>query len=121
VKRIAQPPLNPARRDPERHDFWPGFIMALIAVVLIYCGAQHLTGVETVGGAAATEIQLVRAFSSGGLQYATRVAGAEAPRPGVDAATAAAELERWAREQAGKAAPGWTIRVDTGAKTPCPT
>jgi hypothetical protein len=119
-KRVPQPPLDAARRDLERHEFWPGFIAALIGAVLLFCGARHLTGVDTVGGSTASEMQLTKAFSVGGLQYADQVP--PPPPPKLDDPAAAAEaLERWARQNANPAPSSWKVRVDTGAKKACPT
>ncbi len=80
MKRVPQPPVNPALRDVERHDFWPGFVAVVAGVVLLFCGARHLTGVGTVAGNTATEIQLVKAFASGGLQYANELAPPPPPK-----------------------------------------
>jgi hypothetical protein len=119
-KRVPQPPLNPAQRDRERHDFWPGFVAALIGGVLLFCGARHLTGVETVEGSTAWESQLTKAFSVCGLQYASQIPAP--PPPKLDDPAAAAEaLDRWARQNASAAPPTWKVRVDTGAKKACPT
>jgi hypothetical protein len=120
MRRIPQPPVNPALRALERHDFWPGFVAALAGVMVAFCGARHLTGVDTVDGNTAWESQLVKAFSSGGLQYASRLAPAPPPRLDDPAAEAEA-LDRWSRQQANAQPPAWKIRVDVGAKTPCPT
>jgi hypothetical protein len=119
-KRVPQPPVNPALRALERHDFWPGFAAALAGVIVAFCGARHLTGVDTVAGNAASEIQLVKAFSSGGLQYASELAPPAPPRI-EDPAAEAEALDRWAKQQANATPPSWKIRVDTDAKTPCPT
>jgi hypothetical protein len=120
MKRIPQPPVDPARRDLEQHGFWPGFVAILIGVVLVFGGARHLTAVDTVGGGTASEIQLVKAFSAGAVQYASRMA--PPPPPKLDDPTAQAEaLERWARQQANWQPPTWKVRVDTAAQTPCPT
>ncbi len=70
MRRVAQPPLNPALRDTEHHDFWAGFVAALIGVILVFCGARHMTAVDTVDGGNATEAQLIKAFTFDGLQYA---------------------------------------------------
>jgi hypothetical protein len=119
-QRVPQPPVNPALRDTEHHDFWLGFIAALIGVVLAFCGARHLTNVDTVDGSTGWETQLINAFSTGGLQYADRLA--PPPPPKLDDSAAAAEaLDRWARLQANVSPPTWKVRIDTGAKTPCPT
>ncbi|MGP8052668.1 MAG: hypothetical protein ACLQAH_02490 [Limisphaerales bacterium] len=119
-KRVPQPPVNPALRALERHDFWPGFVVVLAGVVVAVCGARHLTGVDTVDGNTASEIQLVKAFSSGGVQYASQLAPVAPPRL-EDPAAEAEALDRWARQQANAQPPAWKIRVDVGAKTPCPT
>ncbi len=50
-ERVPQPPVNPALRDVEHHDFWPGLVAVLIGAVLAFCGARHLTDVDTVDGA----------------------------------------------------------------------
>jgi hypothetical protein len=122
-RRIPQPPVNGALRDVEHHDFWFPFIVTVIGVVLLFCGARHLTRVETVDGDTAREIQLVKAFSSGGLQYPSeKVAPAQPPKPVGDPVLDAEALERWANNQhAAPEKPSWKVRVDTGAKTPCPT
>ena len=76
-------------------------------------GARHLTGVDTVEGDTAWETQLMKAFSSGGLQFADQVAPPPPPKGGD-----AEALARWAKQSA---PPAWKVRVDAGAKTPCPT
>ncbi|MEI6785353.1 MAG: hypothetical protein WCQ21_31015 [Verrucomicrobiota bacterium] len=116
MQRIPQPPVNPALRDVEVHDFWPGFVAALIGVILTFCGARHLTNVDTVDGGNAWETQLIKAFAFDGLQYADKIAPPPPPR-GDDPLA----LERWARQNRSPEAPTWKIRVDTAAKTPCPT
>jgi hypothetical protein len=119
-KRVPQPLVNPALRAREGHDFWPGFVVVLAGVVVAFCGARHLTSVDTVDGNTAWEIQLVKAFSSGGLQYPDQVA--PPPPPNLDGvADPGAALDRWAKQQANVQPPSWKIRVDVGAKTPCPT
>jgi hypothetical protein len=120
MRRIFQPPVNPALRAREIHDFWPGFVVVLAGVVLAFCGARHVTGVDTVDDNIATEIQLVKAFSTGGLQYPDQVA--PKPPPSLDGvADAGAALERWAKQQANVQPPAWKLRVDLGAKAACPT
>lgn len=119
MARVPQPPVNPALRDREEHGFWAGFALALLAAGLLVCGARHLTRVETVGGGTAWESQLVKAYSSGGLEY-PHLAPPPPPPRGDDPAQAAA-LERWARQTASYTPPTWKVRVDTNAKTPCPT
>ena len=119
-KRIPQPPVNPALRSREHHDFWTGLVIVFIGLVLVFCGVRNATTLDTVEGSAANELQLMKAFSSGGLQY-TDLSKPPAPGRSDDPAAAAEALDRWARQQASAAAPRWKIRVDTGAKTPCPT
>jgi hypothetical protein len=120
MNRIAQPPIAPTARAAERHDFWPGFIAAVIGAVLLFCGVRHLTGIETVEGGTAWETQLVKAYSSGGLKYPQHAALTPPPKLD-DPVAAAAALDRWQRQNAHPAAPAWKVRVDTAAKTPCPT
>ena len=93
MERIPQPPVNPALRDVERHDFWPGFIAALIGIILTFCGVRHLTAVDTVDGGNAWETQLIKAFAFDGSQYADKMAPPPPPR-GDDPEA----LERWARQ-----------------------
>jgi hypothetical protein len=117
-QRVAQPPINPTARDPERRDFWPGFVLALIGALVIFVGAKHLTDVDTTDGDSARETQLVKAFSSGGLELVDTV---PPPGPAVfdDPARAAAAIEQWERSSARPAR--LKFRVNTGASTPCPT
>lgn len=119
-RKVPQPPVNPAQRDLEHHDFWVGFVVALMAVILALYGARRLTSVDTVDGGQANETQLMKAFTAGGLQYASK----QAPPPPPHLADPAAEAEalnRWARQQANTPPPTWKVRVDLAAKTPCPT
>jgi hypothetical protein len=117
-QRVTQPPVHPFLRDSERHDFWPGFILALIAGILLFCGARHVTGVETQDGNSALEFQLVRAFTSGGLEFAE-------PGPPPDPTSfnspdeAAVAMDRAARAEALSLKARY--HVNTGAATPCPT
>lgn len=117
---IRQPPINPAQRAPERHDFWPAFIAAVAGVIITIGGARHLTGVDTTGNDTAWETQLIRAFSSGGVQYASDQA--PPPPPNLEGVANPAEaLDLWAKTQASFQPPSWKIRVDLGAKAACPT
>jgi hypothetical protein len=116
MQRIPQPPVNPALRDAERHGFWPGFIVTFIGIILMFWGARRLTAVDTVEGANAYETQLIRAFAFDGLQFASKVTPPPPPR-GSDPEA----LERWARQSREFEPPTWKVRVDTAAKTPCPT
>lgn len=116
LRRVPQPPVNPALRDLEQHDFWAGFAMALAGLILVVCGARHLTAIETVEGGTAWETQLVKAFSSGGLRFPEQLIPAPPPKGNDPAA-----LERWAKQNSQYSAPTWKVRVDAGATTPCPT
>jgi hypothetical protein len=117
-ERVTQSPVNPLLRDPERHDFWPAFIFVIIAGSLMLCGGWHVTNVETTDGNAAREFQLIKSFTSGGLQAINSVFVPD-PASFDDPAVAAAALERMAQEEAN----GFRIkyRVNTGAADPCPT
>ncbi|HEY5911376.1 MAG TPA: hypothetical protein VJA21_12310 [Verrucomicrobiae bacterium] len=112
--------MNPATRAVERHDFWPGLVVAVVALVLLFSGARHLTGIETTDGNAAWETQLVKAYSSGGLKFPEAAPPPPPPR-GNDPAADAAALDRWQRETAHATLPDWKVRIDTSANTPCPT
>ncbi len=116
LRRIPQPPVNRTLRDVERHEFWAGFVVVLVGGVLLFCGARHLTGVDTKEGGTAWETQLVKAFASSGLQYASKLP----PPPKLDDPVAQAEaFQRYEWEKANP--PTWKVRVDTEAKAACPT
>jgi hypothetical protein len=117
-QRVSQPPVTPALRDAERHDFWPGFTLALMAGVLLVCGARHVTDLETQEGKSAWEYQLVRAFAKGGLEFA-QVGLPPAPTASDDPEEAAAVLDRAARVEASSLKARY--RVNTRSATPCPT
>ena len=116
LQRIPQPPVNSAARRLERHDFWTGLALALAGLAFLLCGARHLTTVETVDGGTAWETQLVKAFAFDGLQFPDQVAPPPPPKGNDPAA-----LERWAKQNEQFSKPTWKVRVDTAAKTPCPT
>ena len=120
MKLVSQPPVNPALRALERHDFWPGFVATLAGLAVVFCGVRHLTNVDTTDGNTAWETQLVKAFSSGGVQFASEQA--LPPPPNLEGVANPAEaLDRWAKQQANVQTPAWKIRVDLGAKAACPT
>jgi hypothetical protein len=120
LNRIPQPPVDRASRAREGHDFWPGIVVALAGAALAFCGARHLTNLGTVDGGTASETQLVRAFSSGGLQYADQIVPPPPPKlEGV--ANPGEALARWQKQRASFQRPTWKVRVDSGATTPCPT
>ena len=116
--RVPQPPVNPLLRDTERNDFWTGLILVIIAGVILFSGARHVTGVETQEGDSATELQLIRSFTSGGLHFARP---GPPPNPGAfdDPGAAAEAMERASRiaELPLRA----RYRVNTTAADPCPT
>ncbi len=118
-QRRAQPPVNPASRAVERHSFWPGLAVTVVAAVLLFFGARHLTAIETTDGETAWETQLVKAYSSSGLKFPELAPRPPPPRSGDPLADAAA-LERWQRT-AQTPTPGWKVRVDTSAAAACPT
>jgi hypothetical protein len=118
--KIEQPPIQPTLRDPERHDFWTGFVLALIGLIVLVCGARHLTGVETTDGHTAWETQVVKAFSSGGIRLLDLTA-TPPPPPADDPAARARAEEQFERSLAKAGGPHWKVKVDTGASTPCPT
>lgn len=119
-KRVPQPPVNPAARDLEHHDFWTGIVVVVAGALLLISGLRHLTRVDIVEGGNAWETQLVKSFSSGGLEYASKIPPPAPPKlDGV--ANPGEALDRWVKQQAKAQPPSWKIRVDTSAKTPCPT
>ncbi len=120
MRRVPQPPINPAQRPAERHDFWPPFIIALIALLVLVCGATHITNIETLEGNTASERQLVKSFTSGGLEVVQPSAVAPEPvEPPGDPAAEAKAIER--AERAAAKSGGLKYRVNTGAANPCPT
>jgi hypothetical protein len=119
MRRVPQPPINPATRDPERHEFWAGLVAAVIGLLLVYAGLKHSTGIDTVEGDAAGELQLIKAFALGGLRYPEPAS--PPPLRSDDPEASAEALDRWAKQQAQAQPPTWKVRVDTAAKTPCPT
>lgn len=110
--------MNPLRRDPERHDFWLGGFLSIVAGFSVICGALHRTEVDTTDGNSAREFQLVKSFTCGGLKAEAAV---KPPDPALysDPATLAEALERMAREEA--RSPRLKYRVNVGAAAPCPT
>jgi hypothetical protein len=120
MNRVPQPPVNPAARAQERHDFWPGLVVAIAGAAVLFCGARHLTSVDTADGNSAWETQLMKAFSTGGMQYASEQP--PPPPPNLEGVANPSEaLDRWAKQQANAQPLSWKIRVDLGAKAACPT
>ena len=117
-ERVAQPPVNPQARDPELHDFWPPFILVIAAGVLVFCGAWHVTSLPTTDGDSAQEVQLIRSFTSGGLQF---VNAGPPPSPAAypDASEFAAAMDRQAHQA--ELPLRARYRVNVGATDPCPT
>ena len=118
--RVEQPPIQPALRDPERHDFWTGFVLTLIGLIVLVCGARHMTAVQTTDGQSAWETQMVKAFSSGGIRLLDQRA-VPPPAPLDDPAAQARAMEQYERNLARASGARWKVKVDTGASTPCPT
>ncbi|MBM3878592.1 MAG: hypothetical protein FJ387_02580 [Verrucomicrobia bacterium] len=115
---VPQPPVDPLLRDAERHDFWLGLGVALVAIILLLSGARHVTGIETEPGQSARETQLVRAFARGGLEFQEAVISLD-PALFEDPSQAAAALDRAARIVELPLRDRY--RVNLGAKDPCPT
>ena len=88
----------------------------IIGVLIIFCGTRHMTGLDTIDGNSAWEFQLVKAFTSGGLEYTIPGALAEPPPPDDPAAEARA-AEQMSQPKSSKL----VYRVNTGAQNPCPT
>jgi hypothetical protein len=120
-RRVAQPALNPASRNREEHDLWTGLVLALVGLGMVLCGARHLTAVPTVAGGTAWETQLVKAYATGGLEYPKMEPPPPPKENEEDPARSAAAFEKWAKQAEEFKAPTWKVRVDTSAKTPCPT
>ena len=118
--RVTQPPVDPRSRDREHHAFWPGLIVALLGCGLLTGGALHATRIEVAEGGTASEAQLVKAFSSGGLLYGSQVQPPPMPKL-ADPIAESEALDRWQRQFDNFKAPTWKIRVDPNATTPCPT
>ena len=117
-KRLPQPPVNPLLRNTEQRDFWPGAVVAAIALILLFCGARHLTSVETLDGGSAWEAQLVQAFARGGLQFQNASLNL-GPATFADPAAAAAAMDKAAR--VADLPLRARYRVNTSAVDPCPT
>jgi hypothetical protein len=118
MHRVHQPAINLLARDTEHRDFWPGFVLALIGLVLLAAGFSHLTDLETLDQNNAWERQLVKAFSTGGLQYATPAAP---PRPGDLTDPAIPRPPGVSLAKPSALDRGSRVRINTEARTPCPT
>jgi hypothetical protein len=118
MQRRAQPDVQRFSRNLEQRDGWAALVLVLVSVTLLVCGARHLTAVSTTEGDGATEVQLVKAFSSGGLHSSNPAA---MPDPAIlnDPTRAAAAFEKLQRRD--RKLDKLTYRVDTSASTPCPT
>ena len=119
--RVPQPPVDAARRKTERHRFWPGAVLTLAGLVFLGAGVSRPTSVDTVSGGPASETQLMKAFTSGGLQFGDEQEPPAPPKPTGNPAVDAAALARWDKQMANAQPVDWTVRVDTTAKDPCPT
>ena len=117
-KRVPQPPVNPLLRNTEQHDFWLAAVIAAIALALLSAGARQVTSVETIDGASASEVQLVKAFARGGLQFRSASLTLD-PATLVDPNAAAAAMDEAARVT--NLPLRERYRVNTAAVDPCPT
>ena len=118
ARRIKQPPIVASARASEAREPWAGLAVGILALTLGLCGVTHMTEVNTLTGSGASERQLIKAFSSGGLRYSDAMA---MPDPSVlnDPVRSAVAFERL--QQRKHHGPRITYRVDAGATTPCPT
>ena len=119
-RRVPQPHVDRLKRPAEHHDFWPGFVVTVIGVFALVGGLRRVTGIETVAGGGAWETQLVKAFSTGGLQY-QHPKPPMGPTDATDPSVTAAALKQWEQAAAGGPAARRQVRVNTSAATPCPT
>lgn len=116
--RVPQPPVVPAQRDPEHHAFWPGFLVAAVAVLFLLLGARNLTAVLTEDDEPAWETQLVKAFARGGLQFQEARVRLD-PTALADPGRAAAAMDQAAR--IADLPLRERYRVNPTAAHPCPT
>ena len=117
ANQVEQPAQAQASRDVGSRGFWPGFVLIALGLVLGVWGIARLTKAETVDGGKASERQLTKAFTSGGLQPVE-------PKlpPGVSDPSLAPGLPPDAQPPPPKTKTAkHKFRVNTGATTPCPT
>ena len=117
MQRVPQPPVNPALRDVERHDFWPGFVAALIGIILMFCGARHLTG----GGYGGWRQRLGNPVDQSLCLRRPAICRSRWRRPRRREGMTPRRSNAGPGRTATTEAPTWKVRVDTAAKTPCPT
>lgn len=99
---------------------WTGAVLAGLGVLLVVAGWSHQTQLEAVSGGPVWERELLQAFAHGGLRYAA--ADSSVPPSDGDATAIAKALdEQERRQQAEGTGRRSKVRVDTSAKTPCPT
>jgi len=78
MKRIPQPTID--LRCARWNAMISGRVAAALAgVIVTFCGARHLTSVDTVDGSTAGN-SVGQGFSSGGLQYASQLAPPAPPK-----------------------------------------
>ncbi len=116
--RVVQPRINPSARSAETRDWWSGLALICVALLFLVCGVTHITGIDTLGGTSASEWQLMKAFSNGGLRYSDALAVRD-PSILNDPVRSIPSFEQ--RQQHPRNLPRLTYRVDAGATTPCPT
>jgi len=120
--RIPQPPIEPFARETERRSPWPALAVAVLAILLVGLGVDRLTNAETLTGDSAVETQVNRAFASGGIRYVDPNAVQASAPPGFEIPPwipmdGAPKVARIPPTPSGHS----PLRLDLGAKDPCPT
>lgn len=116
MRLTRQPPINRKLRSREEHGFWPAAVVAATGLVLLLGGFTQPSRVPLKDGGAASEVEVVRAFTFSGLEYRSYLPPSLPPSNDDPA-----ELMRWERQQAEADAQNWTVRVNPRAATRCPT
>jgi hypothetical protein len=119
-RRIPQPPVDRDLRLSERRQPWCGLAFGLMGVALAALGATRLTTIETLDGNPARETEIVKACAMSGIRYVEEHPPSP-PVPTGDPAQHAIAMQQWERDIAAFTGEKMSIRVDTGAATPCPT
>jgi hypothetical protein len=114
---VEQPAQTQASRNVGGRGFGPGFVLIVLGLALGVWGIARLTKAETVDGGKASERQLTKAFTSGGLEPVE-----PKPPPGVQDPSLPPWLPPDVRPPPPKAkTPKHKFRVNTGATAACKT